>query len=132
MQEPETLSINESSRQQVGLGRHRIFYVIIIVAGACFFGLTSPRELPLPLLLVSFVVVGAMLYSAVRLALVAASLDRRLTSLQRRAVTGTLVVLPVLLLMLQSIGQLTIRDVVTLCLLFGIGFFYFERILQKQ
>ena len=132
MQEPETLSINELSQQKGSLGRHRMLYVAIIVAGACFFGLTSPRELALPLLLVSFVVVGAMLYSAVRLVLVATSLNSRLTSLQSRAVTGTLVVLPVLLLMLQSIGQLTIRDVVTLCLLFGIGFFYFERILQKQ
>ena len=131
MQEPETLSAVELSPTQASYRAHSLVYLVVLAAGACFFGLTSPTALPLPLLLVSFVVAGCMLYSVVRLALIVTSLDMRATAFQRRALTGILVVLPVLLLMLQSIGQLTVRDVVTLCLLFGIGFFYFERVLQK-
>ena len=112
--------------------KHTSAYAVTLLAGFCFFGLISPKSLPLPLLLVSFLVVGFMLYSSVRLLMQATSFDNRLPAFQRRAIIATAVVLPVLLLMLQSLGQLTMRDVVTLILLFAIGFFYFERMLKKQ
>lgn len=36
--------------------------------------------------------------------------------------------LPILLLVLQSIGQLTLRDVLTVAVLFGLSFFYILRV----
>jgi predicted membrane channel-forming protein YqfA (hemolysin III family) len=105
----------------------------LAILGAClaasiiFFSAVNPQNVPPALLMVGFVLVVGILYSCLKLLARALRLQDRLRPGQYKGFLFTGTVLPVLLLALQSLGQLTVRDVVTLVLLFAIGFFYISR-----
>jgi len=92
-----------------------------------FFCLVSPTAIPLVMLIAGFVMLGVLLYGIVKLVLVASGLQTRLRPMQRRGVVLLAICLPLLLIMLQSIGQLTIRDTLTLGGLLVVGVFYILR-----
>ena len=92
--------------------------------------LLSPKHTPIYLVIVPFFLLYIALY---RLWLVAGCLWRRLTGLNEQAgrpmrQLGKLVSLFICFLaVLSSLGQLVARDVVTLFLLFAVGYFYVVR-----
>jgi hypothetical protein len=101
---------------------------IFLLAGAVlsflFFILTDPKSISSPVLIFGFVMLGLSLYCILRLILLMTGLQTRLPKAYRRGLLLSGTLLPVLLLMLQSIGQLTLRDILTLGGLFAIGIFY--------
>jgi uncharacterized membrane protein YhaH (DUF805 family) len=103
--------------------------IIIFILGLILFTATNPQSAPAALLIVPFIflyVVFLFLFNAV--------LRRNIRSLRdnnrrkRLAIAGTIAALPVIILALQSIGQLTTRDVVTLVILIVVLGFYVTRI----
>jgi hypothetical protein len=106
-------------------------FCIAIAVSLLFFSLVppaAPSALRLVTVLIGFVMLGLLLYGLLKLILVASGMQIRLRPLQRRAILLLGVCLPLLLIMLQSIGQLTIRDTLTLGGVFVVGIFYVLRI----
>ncbi len=99
-----------------------------IAASFVFFNLVSPTAVPLVMLVVGFVMLGLLFYGVLKLVLLITGLQTKLRPMQRRAIVLLGVFLPLLLIMLQSLGQLTIRDVLTLGGLFVVGVFYILRL----
>ena len=86
---------------------------------------TQPTKLPSAMLIVPFLLMYVAL--SLVLALLLAWRSRALTSKHvRKGLLGA--ALPMLLLVLQSLGQLTVRDVMIIFLLFGVGYFYISRL----
>jgi hypothetical protein len=102
------------------------------MASVLFFVLTAPSGRPSIRLLLGFVMLALLLASIYNVLLRVSGLYSRLSSRQLRAVWLIGVILPLLLLMLQSTGQLTVRDTVTLGALFGLGLFYAGRLRQGR
>ena len=85
--------------------------------------LSDPRNLPSVILIVPFALVFIILWLATTI-----FLDYYAFAKAKRARTGLIVAaIPVLLLGLQSLGQLTIRDTLAICILFVITYFYLSR-----
>ncbi|HKU19248.1 MAG TPA: hypothetical protein VJP80_08390 [Candidatus Saccharimonadales bacterium] len=85
---------------------------------------TQPTKLPSALLILPFVLMFFVLTGAIGLLLSWRS--TRLTA--KKYKLGALgASLPVLLLVLQSIGQLTLRDVLIIIALFALAYFYVAR-----
>lgn len=97
----------------------------LVAVDSLFFGFTSPTRVSSPLLIVGFSLVVATLYGSLRLALSIAGVYSPWFRRQKRPVaylTGLLGVT----LALQSIGQLTLRDVVVLMVLSAVLGLYYE------
>jgi len=99
-----------------------------IAASLIFFNLVSPNAVPLVMLVVGFVMLGLLFYGVMKLVLMVTGIQTKVRPMQRRAIVLLGVFLPLLLIMLQSLGQLTIRDVLTLGGLFAVGVFYILRL----
>ena len=84
---------------------------------------TNPESLPLPLLIAPFALLFGALYLTSKL-----MLDKFFTNLNGKPLKGvavSLAGLPVLLIILQSIGQLSIRDLlITFGLVAGLIFYF--------
>jgi hypothetical protein len=100
-------------------------YVLAIL----FLTLTNPKRLPSVVLVVSFMLIFLALYYSV-MAILDLSRDRDrqtivgLQVLRPRIVACLIAGFPILLLVLQSIGQLTARDVITAGAILVIAYFY--------
>jgi hypothetical protein len=98
--------------------------IAILTAALLFllFGI-DPRSTPSFVLVVPFVLLFAILL------LIAFRLlrSRGQTSRASWGIATSIAALPTLLLLLQSIGQLTIRDMITIIALFAIIYFYVVR-----
>jgi hypothetical protein len=97
------------------------------LAALILFSLTNPGHVPPAVLVVGFFVLFGIFYSGLRLIGRVTGLQGRLRRLQYNALLIGGAALPVILLALQSIGQLTIRDAVTLVIIFVAGYFYISR-----
>jgi len=87
-----------------------------------FFGL-DPNKIPSFALVLPFILLFALLFVGI-----AYLLELRGIGPKKRAKIAALCAsLPILLLVLQSIGQLTVRDVLTMALLFVLSYFYISR-----
>ncbi len=84
---------------------------------------TSPTSITSILLVAPFVLIFSSIFGVISLLL----LRRNMGRLQRIRLSATFAGLPVALLVLQSIGQLTLRDVATIVALFALSYFYFKR-----
>ena len=100
---------------------------LFILAGTLFFLLINPRSVPPAVLMIAFLIVLGILYSAVRLIFRVTGIDKRLKPMQYKGLMIASTLLPVILLALQSLGQLTLRDVTTLVILYAAGYFYVSR-----
>ncbi|HET7302310.1 MAG TPA: hypothetical protein VFI74_03205 [Candidatus Saccharimonadales bacterium] len=88
---------------------------------------TDPTKLPSVLLIVPFVLLATMLWSSAFLILRSVGVTRARSIRLGLVIAG----LPAGLLILQSIGQLTIRDVIVIFTFFGIAYFYIARLTAK-
>lgn len=79
---------------------------------AIFFVSVNPEKLPLIFILVPFLIIFGLLYATIYLIL---DTFFNISVHQRRIVALVLSIMPVLLLVIQSITQLTVRDVL-LCI----------------
>jgi hypothetical protein len=95
--------------------------------GLGLFTLTDPGHVPPAVLVFSFFVVFGLFYSGLRLVGRYTGLSGRLKRVRYNGLLLGAAALPVLLLALQSIGQLTIRDTLTLGVIFVAVYFYAVR-----
>lgn len=89
---------------------------------ALFLGL-DPNKLPSFLLILPFILIFGFLFALVAFLLQKYGMGRA-KSLRVGLLCASI---PTLLLVLQSIGQLTVRDVLTLAVLFILAFFYITK-----
>jgi len=102
--------------------------VTAVVAATLFFSAMNPRNSAPIVLVAAFILLLVISYCGVRLTARVLKLDRRLRPVPYNGLVVSLSLLPVMLLALQSIGQLTPRDVITLIILFLAGYFYVTRL----
>lgn len=88
---------------------------------------TSPETIPSFMLIVPFILIYVALVAVLTLALMYKFSGRH--ALRRALVIA---IMPVFILVLQSIGQLTIRDVLTVTILLAVGYFYVSRSTLKK
>jgi hypothetical protein len=102
-------------------------------AGSCFITLWvlffafDPNKLPSFILILPFILIFGLIVSLTAFLLQKRGLARR----RSLKIAVLCAVIPTLLLVLQSIGQLTVRDVLTLGVLFVLSFFYITRSTQS-
>jgi len=84
---------------------------------------TDPAKVPSFLLIVPF----ALLFVVLLLTISAFLQHKGYTKTRSLQVAVLCAATPVLLLVLQSIGQLTIRDILTVAILFALSYFYMSR-----
>jgi hypothetical protein len=101
----------------------------LLISGASLAGLlllfllTNPADVPSFILPLPFLLIFIVL-----LALISILLQKRGLSAQRSWRVGALcAAVPLTLLILQSIGQLTVRDLLTIAALFALSYFYIAR-----
>lgn len=103
---------------------HSFKYILAsIIALLILFFTTEPSGLHTPLLVLPFLLLFGLSFS-----LVFGVLKR--TRMQKRGNVRLAIVIasfPVVLLAMQSVGQLTLRDTITITLLFCIVYFYVRR-----
>lgn len=97
------------------------------VLALILFTVTNPSHVPPAVLVLGFFVLFGIFYSGFRLIGRVTGLKERLSRLQYNGLLIGVAALPVMLLALQSIGQLTIRDTITLAIIFVAGYFYISR-----
>lgn len=100
--------------------------VVLWISLPLFLMLTNPETLPLPFLLVPFLLLGFSLYKTAGLGFRVVFKERQKRRLRILAVIAAF--LPTLLLILSSIGQLTIRDTSIVLGLLALLTFYLRRI----
>ncbi len=88
---------------------------------------TDPKQIPAFMLVVPFILLFAILFTSILTIFERYGLPFK--SAVRTAVLCTTP--PILLLVMQSIGQLTVRDVLTVGALFLISYFYISRTSSK-
>lgn len=101
--------------------------LILLIVGGIFFMISNPRHVPPVVLIIGFLIIFGIVFFAVRLTARVVGLRQKLSPGQYRTTIVCLAALPVVLLALQSIGQLTLRDIITILILFGVGYFYASR-----
>ncbi|MHB1864991.1 MAG: hypothetical protein ACYCPS_02400 [Candidatus Saccharimonadales bacterium] len=112
--------------------KKKIFWqaIILLVIDSLFFGLTDPNTVNSVFLLISFVLFGASLYVLIQIILVyLIKLGFKFKNRKKIAVFAA--VLVSLLLALQSVGQLTGRDVLIFIPLTVLLFIYIAYIRPK-
>ncbi|HEX8763008.1 MAG TPA: hypothetical protein VF733_04610 [Candidatus Saccharimonadales bacterium] len=94
-----------------------------LIALVLLFFVVDPARVPAFVLVVPFLLLFASLFSVMLFLFDKKGMERR----RGVRLAGLCAALPILLLVLQSIGQLTLRDVLTVTVLFGLSFFYIAR-----
>lgn len=103
-----------------------ILIVLLWLSLPTFLLTTNPEALPLPLLITPFILLGLALYMTCSHILRAVAPG--MSSGRSRSISGIATFLPILLLVLASIGQLTIMDVAIVFGLLAVLIFYLKRI----
>lgn len=99
----------------------------LTLAGLIFFMATDPGKLPPIMLMVGFAILGGIIYSGLRLAGRLSGLQERFGRERYGLLLFAATALPVILIAMQSLGQLTARDTVTFAVLFLAGCLYISR-----
>ncbi|MEO7364062.1 MAG: hypothetical protein ABIV43_00970 [Candidatus Saccharimonadales bacterium] len=97
---------------------------LVLAADLAFFNLTNPQTAPSALLIVGCLLLSVTVYGAIRLTLAAATVYGLPLLDQGRREARLLGGLIGLMIALQTLGELTLRDVVVLTLLGSIGYLY--------
>lgn len=101
--------------------------LLFIAVGLVFFASTDPKNLPPAALIFGFIILTGIMYCAARLVARLSGLRARVSKGQYSGILTGATVLPVAVLALQSLGQLTLRDVITLGVLSVAGYLYISR-----
>jgi FlaA1/EpsC-like NDP-sugar epimerase len=109
-----------------------IAVAILVLADLLFFGRINPENSPSPLLFVAFALLAANFFVLWQAAIRAVELllGRNQRHKRRLAVIGAGI--SVVLLALQSIGQLTLRDIIAFTALCGLFWLYLSYYKRKQ
>lgn len=99
-------------------------YSALYLSGPLFIALTNPDNLPLPLLVLPFLWLFVALFVAIRQVL---GRFKDIRTRQATLVAGFGATLPVLLIIFQSIHQLSIRDILLSIGLVGVAALYMLR-----
>lgn len=108
-------------------------HVIAVLVGASLLFIimltfTNPTRLSSLALIAPFFLLFLILWCGSFLLLRASNFGRNRSLRLGIVLSG----LPIGLLLLQSIGQLTIRDVITILVFFGVAYFYIDRIMTTK
>ncbi|HSX45109.1 MAG TPA: hypothetical protein VLF39_03325 [Candidatus Saccharimonadales bacterium] len=101
--------------------RRKLYILLIYLSLPLFIMFTNPDHLPLPLLIVPFMLLFIICYTSLRLILKPISWRKKML------ISAAGASAPVLLLVFQSIHQLTFRDVLIVGSLIGVTTFYLSR-----
>ncbi len=104
--------------------------IILFILGLMLFTLTNPQSAPAVILVVPFILLYVLFLYTFNVILKRniKSLSTRENRRKRVSIAAIIAALPVMLLALQSIGQLTTRDVITIVILITVLGFYITRI----
>jgi hypothetical protein len=89
---------------------------------------TDPGSIPPFLLIIPFVLLAISAYLGISLLLSMRDMPQK----RRQSIAIIATGLPILLLVLQSIGQLTVRDVITTSAVFLLSYFYISRTVSSD
>lgn len=100
-----------------------IFGALCFMAVLALFSTTDPNKVPSFVLPVPFVLLFISLLAAIMW-----TLQKYGMGMSRSVRVGALCAgIPIVILVLQSIGQLTVKDVLTIAVLFAVSYFYIAR-----
>jgi len=105
--------------------KHIYVVVGIIIFGCILLFTTNPQKMPLPVLILPFILIFGLLWLLLRMIL-----RYFYPTTPKRKVgffAGLLSAFPVFCLLLQSVGQFSARDFITLVALFVVLWFYLNR-----
>ena len=105
--------------------RTKVTLLLWAILGA-FLAFSAPEKLPVALLIVPYVLLFAALYGA-WMALVRFTTPYGARARPRRRLGAVVCLSIVLLLALQSLGQLSLRDVITVVAIAAVGYVYLVR-----
>jgi hypothetical protein len=116
--------------------RHAVAVVATLLVAAVFFGLTSPTRLPAIFFILAFMLIFAASYALVTglvylVAVVSGTLSQDRLRPRIRAIKAGTAAVTTVLLGLSSIGQLTVKDILTLLVFFSVLYFYATRLARK-
>ena len=121
MSKNHTAGTKKRTKQLAGLSGIILLYCF----GALFFITTDPSRLPLPLLVAPFMWLFVTIFVTV---LYMVTIRHVLSTRKRRILTAAIVAaLPVMLLVFQSIHQLTIKDALLSVAIISIAMFYIQK-----
>ena len=101
--------------------KRNVITAALVTVLVLFLSLTDPGKLPLPLLIVPFLVLFCLVYVVTKGYIL---LHFRTTRKRKVIAAGVVAMVPTLLLMFQSIHQLNLRDVVVIVALACVTGFY--------
>jgi len=109
------------------MNRKDQLYIVIgvIVLGCLLLFSTNPQRMPLPVLILPFILIFVLLWLPLRIILryfYPQTANKKLSIF-----AALLAVFPVVCLLLQSVGQFSSRDFITLAALFAVLWFYLNR-----
>lgn len=110
--------------------KHIVILITCCCAIALFLAMTNPKRLPPVLLIIPFVLLFLIIFLGVlAVGRVISGRQSLVRASERRSRVPTFVVsaLPVLLLVLQSVGQLTSKDVMIVLTIFSLAYLYIAR-----
>lgn len=120
----ETVASGASTRRLLRPSTH----IVAVCLCLLFFMITAPKSVPSIMLIIGFVVLAVLFWNLLKIVFITTGLQVHMPAKRRRAVLLIATSLPILLLILQSIGQLTLRDVLTIGGVCIIGAFYVGRV----
>lgn len=91
------------------MGKKLITLGLAYFAAFLFFMLINPHKLPFALILLPFIILFLLIYMSVQVVL---SVFFIINSRQKRVISLVLATMPVLMLIIQTVTQLTVRDVI--------------------
>jgi hypothetical protein len=126
---------DKESNKGMGLRRQLLSTILLWVFLIILLGLTTPNRLPVVLLIAPFVLLFLACYSSWVLMQQTKDHFAGHSSRSHRRLGLAVCTSVVLFLVLQSLGQLTLRDVITVAAIVFLGYVYIGRIsvgLQKE
>jgi hypothetical protein len=86
--------------------------LLLILSTIVLFTVTDPSRIPLPLLVVPFILIFAVMFTVFNLIIGTLINDLRFSKRRIYIASGILATIPTLLVVFQSLHQLTVKDVV--------------------
>lgn len=108
--------------------KHRRTHLVLLWTICIIFLLiTNPTKLPVIMLIIPFGLLAAAVYASCKAILIKYSRDTG-NRIRNLSIAGTSII--IIGLALQSLGQLTVRDVIVAGLAVAVGYFYINRTSQ--
>ena len=106
------------------IGRQTVAGLVLVAADALFFTTTNPNKVASSVLIVGFVLVALTIYGLLRVMLAAAAFYGLPLKNRGRRIALLSGISTAIGVALQSLGELTLRDVIVLILLTGLVYVY--------